>query len=222
MRTKPRFCDADIRRVLRRSLAEEFADDTTTVILDEFGCAGIRADVAVVNGKLHGYEIKSEVDNLDRIENQTRGYGLIFDSVTAVVAAKHVEKLRVMVPNWWGITAVSSERNRPILQQVRKSRKNTAVDAVELGRILWRNEAYAFLKKLDLHHGLRHASAAAIRQRLIESVPLGDIAAEVRRVLKLRKGCPVVEPRTRNGDSCTIEPTAEDRQKNFDWLLSLQ
>jgi len=222
MKTRRRFCDSDIRRVLRRSLAEEFAGDQTTVILDEFGCAGARADIAVVNGKLHAYEIKSEVDTLDRIDNQVRGYGLVFDNVTAVVAVKHVEKLSKKIPTWWGITAVDCDGDHPALRRVRCGKKNPTIDLAALSRLLWRNEAFQFLKRLGHHDDLRRASAAKIRQRIVEEVSIAQVAAEVRRVLKLRGVNLVVQRRIQNGDSCTTEPIAVARQKNLNWLLSLQ
>lgn len=221
-KTRRRFCDRDIRRVLRRILEEEFAGDATTLILDEFGCAGARADIAVVNGKLHGYEIKSEVDSLDRIDNQIRGYGLIFNNVTAVVAVKHVAKLKPKIPQWWGITAVECERGRPALRLIRKGKRNADLDADQVARLLWRDEAYAFLRRLDLHHDLYRAPATKVRQRLVEQVPLAKISAEVRRVLKLRGADPVVQPRPRSDGSYTTEPTAAVRQKNLSWLLSLR
>jgi hypothetical protein len=221
-KAKRRLCDRDIRNVLRRVLEEEFSGDASTVILHEFGCAGARADIAVVNGRLHGYEIKSEVDSLVRIENQVRGYGLIFDNVTAVVAMKHVEKIRPKIPKWWGITAVESTHGRPVLRTVRKGKRNDDQDPRQVARLLWRDEAYSFLRQLDLHQGLYRAPAAKIRQRLVEEVPLSQISAEVRRVLKVRGADPVVQPPPRSGGSYTTAPTAEARQKNLNWLLSLQ
>lgn len=221
---KPRrlFCDGDIRRVLWRSLSKEFSGDATTVILNEFGCAGVRADVAAVNGRLHGYEIKSDLDTLERIESQVKGYSLIFDNVTAVVATKHVEKLKVKIPGWWGIIAVDCERGRPSLRPVRKGKQNKATSTYEVARLLWRDEALAFLKRLELASGLRRAPAMKIRQCLIDQVPPSQIIAEVRRVLKLRTAFPVVQPRPRNDGSYTTAPTAAVHQKNLDWLLSLQ
>ena len=47
------------------------------MILDELGiCRGrVRIDLTVVNGLLHGYEIKSERDTLARLETQADLYG---------------------------------------------------------------------------------------------------------------------------------------------------
>lgn len=54
--------DSDIRPVLRSRLRLKHANDTDTVVIEELGlCRGqVRVDVSVVNGLLHGYEIKSD------------------------------------------------------------------------------------------------------------------------------------------------------------------
>ena len=63
--------DEDIRSVLRARLALEYGTDPSALVLDEFGlaCSSARVDLAVVNGCLHGYEIKSDVDSLARLRS---------------------------------------------------------------------------------------------------------------------------------------------------------
>src|SRR5262245_26146770 len=59
--------DAEIRHALRAYLRARYADKPGTAILDELAiCRGqVRVDLAVVNGSVHGYEIKSDRDTLD-------------------------------------------------------------------------------------------------------------------------------------------------------------
>lgn len=63
------LCDADIRSVLRSRLSFQHAAEADTVVIEELGlCRGqVRVDVSVVNGLLHGYEIKSDRDSLRRL-----------------------------------------------------------------------------------------------------------------------------------------------------------
>ena len=83
-------CDVDIRSALRSRLLAKHAADADTVIIDELGvCRGkVRVDVAVVNGMLHGYEIKSDRDNLRRFSGQVDFYGKVLDRATLVVGEK--------------------------------------------------------------------------------------------------------------------------------------
>ncbi|HET7057847.1 MAG TPA: sce7726 family protein, partial [Nitrospiraceae bacterium] len=69
--------DSDIRRVLRSKLLLKHADELDTVIIEELGlCRGqVRVDLSVVNGLLHGYEIKSDRDSLRRLRSQAELYG---------------------------------------------------------------------------------------------------------------------------------------------------
>ena len=61
--------DSEIRNTLRATLLSEHAGDPTAVVIDELGiCQGsARIDMAVVNGSLNGYEIKSDLDTLARL-----------------------------------------------------------------------------------------------------------------------------------------------------------
>jgi hypothetical protein len=52
--------DVDIRKVLLAHLAEKFCDPSHDLIVQEFGCKSARTDLAVINGALHAFEIKSD------------------------------------------------------------------------------------------------------------------------------------------------------------------
>lgn len=60
--------DYDIRVSLKETLANEHKG-TDTIIVDELPiCWGdARIDLAVINGRINGYEIKSDRDTLDRL-----------------------------------------------------------------------------------------------------------------------------------------------------------
>jgi hypothetical protein len=95
--------DPDIRTALREHLSAVYAGDRDTEIVDEFSVcrAGARADLAVINGHLAGFEIKSHVDRLDRLPSQAGYYGKVFDEMTLVCAPRHVETARRGLPTWW-------------------------------------------------------------------------------------------------------------------------
>src|SRR4051812_45593489 len=78
--------DYDIRQELRQRLRKEHEGDPETLVIEELGlCQGqVRADIAVINGFMHGYEIKSERDTLERLPRQREVYEQCFDAVTLV------------------------------------------------------------------------------------------------------------------------------------------
>jgi hypothetical protein len=55
--------DRDVREALHRKVLKEHHGDADTLVLDELGLrhGTCRVDIAVVNGYLHGYEIKSAI-----------------------------------------------------------------------------------------------------------------------------------------------------------------
>lgn len=181
--------DTEIRAALHARLAGEYADTDTLVVNEMSLCRGTaRADVAVVNGALHGFEIKSEADRLDRLENQQGAYGAIFDAVTLVTCPNHLAKGRAAVPAWWGIETAHVVDGAVQLRRVRKPKSNRNVHAEAVAALLWRDEALAILERHQLIHGLRSKPRRALENALADRLPLSTLAAEVRATLRARDG----------------------------------
>ena len=134
--------DLDIRHSLHAEVARRHAGEPDTLILDELAlCQGqARVDLAVVNGSLNGYEIKSERDTLHRLPGQLDVYGRALDFVTVVVAASHVAAVRNSVPSWWGIWVATGSAGSVKLKETRQPRPNPAVEGVAVAQLLWRDE----------------------------------------------------------------------------------
>ena len=64
--------DAEIRPALRERLIRRHANEADTVLIEELGLrrGKVRVDLTVVNGSLHGFEIKSDRDSLRRLAAQ--------------------------------------------------------------------------------------------------------------------------------------------------------
>src|SRR5689334_9253856 len=94
-----------IRQNLMQRLQNRYLNDPATLILNEMGIrhGAVRADVVVINGRLHGYELKSDVDTLKRLPSQMQEYCAVFERMTLILAGKHLEKALDIVPEWWGI-----------------------------------------------------------------------------------------------------------------------
>lgn len=183
--------EKEIRLALRQRLSDTFGDDQDTLILDELGiCQGaVRIDIAVVNGALHGYEIKSEHDTLYRLPTQEASYSKVFDKVTIVIGKSFLSSIRKSIPSWWGImVAMQDVHGTPQLITKREPRMNTAVDAFALAQLLWREEALELLKEHGLDHGLRTKSRKLLWQALANNISLSDLRTNVREKLVKRKG----------------------------------
>ena len=120
------YNEESLRVSLRRRLAVRHADETGTVLIDELGlCRGsARVDLAVVNGQVHAYEIKSERDDLRRLGTQAALYSKVFDRVTLVCGERHVSQALDTVPPWWAVLRIASVGRNPTFKSVRRGRKN--------------------------------------------------------------------------------------------------
>lgn len=97
--------DNQIRSALKQKLFVQYFRDSETLILDEVGIrhGAARIDLVVVNGTLHGFEIKSDRDTLKRLPKQVRIYNPVLDRITLVVGHRHADEAMQIVPEWWGV-----------------------------------------------------------------------------------------------------------------------
>ena len=165
--------------------------DPDTLVVDELGLlnGGARVDIAVVNGTVHGYELKSASDTLARLPKQIAAYCAVLDYVTLVVAANHANAALEVVPDWWGILiATMNTAGEVELKAQRSARENPSVDPKALARLLWRDEALEELERRGLADGVRSKPRREVYAKLTATVPLSDLRAVVRRQLKRREG----------------------------------
>lgn len=188
-------------------LAEHHGDRDTRV-LNEFqvwyGLA--RVDIAVVNGLLHGFEIKSDRDTLERLPEQARIYSNTLDRVTLVVCEPHLAKAETIVPPWWGITLAlgtgRAGRGAVAFTETRPPQPNPSIDPVSVAALLWCEELLDLLAGLNAARGVRGKSRDVMSRRLAEVLPLPQLGEAVRQALKARGSWRSDAPRTRGGGSC--------------------
>lgn len=71
----------------------------TTTALTELPIANSKADFLMINGKAVVYEIKTELDNLERLESQINDYYLAFDHVAVVTYEENLEAIEKLIAN---------------------------------------------------------------------------------------------------------------------------
>lgn len=182
--------DIDIRRALKKDVLRRHINNPKTLVLDELGLlhGSVRVDVAVVNGMLHGFEIKSDVDSLDRLPNQIDTYGKVLDRATLIVGVKHFEKANEMLPEWWGVKLVKQGSRGGIkFKEIRGNCRNPDISKFALASLLWSDEARSIL----LDHGMLakdlRKPRAHLYQLLADMMPLTDLRGLVRDALKKRE-----------------------------------
>jgi len=179
--------DIDIRRRLRMD-ERLHPSEPDTRIVEELGlCQGVsRVDLAVVNGTIHGYEIKSDRDTLARLPGQSEIYSRVLDYVTIVTAPAHADNVRKVVPEWWGIWAAAENEGGIRLEALRNSVQNPGVNPFALAQLLWRDEALQALIDRGLAAGIRSKSRREIWERLASELTLDELGNTVRECIKSR------------------------------------
>ncbi len=180
--------DIDIRQELVREMHRRHDGEFDTLIVPELGlCQGMaRVDLAVINGAVHGYEIKSEQDTLARLPGQAEIYNRTLEFVTIVASPNHARKISGVVPSWWGIwTAVEGE-NGVSLNTERDSLPNPKIDPFALAQLLWRDEAFQVLSDRGLGRALRSKPRGELWRKLASELTVEDLANVIRECLKSR------------------------------------
>jgi len=180
--------DADVRAALHATELARYEGDPHTRIIDELGIhrGEFRIDVAVVNGALHGYELKSARDTLSRLPAQAAAYSTVFDQVTLVAAECHLWRAAEIVPTWWGLCVAVPGTGGVHLLDERAGVGNPAVDAYSVAQLLWRAEALELLEQHGAARGVRSRPAPYVWAALAERLELPTLRTAVREVLKTR------------------------------------
>ncbi len=209
--------DPDIRRVLRRQLDRAFKTDDTTMIVEELGlCRGtVRVDIAVVNGFLKGYEIKSDKDTLTRLSTQAATYNRIFETMTVVVAERHLRAAEAMIPGWWGVQVATAPRDSSSsirIDDVRSESANPGVDPTLLVQLLWRDEVLDLLDQANASKSLRSKPRRVLWEALAGTVPLPQLQDMVRECLRTRCRWRVDAQQIPRDGTCPPCATSSDSQ----------
>ena len=196
MTTNDKIIRESLREVLKKEIGNYKSEKKLPAeIFEEFGVSHgtARIDFAIINGVMHGYEIKSDRDTLDRLPEQMRQYNTVFDKMTLVVGKRHLYHAVNTVPYWWGIILVKIEKNKIIFQTIREDGENQDQVDVSIARLLWREEALKILEEKNKAKGFRSKNRNMIYDKLVNVVDIATLKDHVRNILLSRKGWRSVE-----------------------------
>lgn len=181
--------DKMLRAALRAKLYARHGDDDDAFVVEELPVArgAVRVDLAVINGRIEGIEIKSHRDNLERFERQAEFYSQALEKVTLVTAEKHLGDAMRIVPAWWSVfVADAGVRGGVTLKRHQQGRLNPHISPVGLVQLLERDELLGILCRLGDDRGLRSADWHRLAAKVIAHVKPADLAAHCRRQIKAR------------------------------------
>lgn len=177
--------DSDIRVPLIAWLRRLHPADDHTEIIEELKVPrpSARVDVAVVNGELAGFEIKSDLDSLRRLETQIPAFCAFFDRVSLVTTKRHLIDSKRTVPQWWGIVTLTDTPG--IFRVVRKARRNPEPQNVSLLYSLTSSELQQMLalKGVACRRAARKDALVSLAQN---SLTFAEIREAARSLIRLR------------------------------------
>lgn len=123
----------------------------------ELGEGYVRADLILCNiERIHVFEIKSDVDTLERLPEQARVYSTIADRVTIVIGLRHLTRALPIVPEWWEVCVAEQTQNGPVaLTQLQRSKLNPKPTRASQVKLLSRRTMQRLATELEPSDGLR-------------------------------------------------------------------
>lgn len=183
--------DRDIRRALHQWLLVKHAKCSDTVIIHELDIPrpSGRVDIALINGRLAGYEIKSSFDTLARLTDQEASFSAVFERMTLVVTRRHCNKSPSAVPDWWEIL----EAGNGSFRVIRRGRQNPALNLESVLYVLSNAELRS------VQHGLGLIVQSRLHKEAIVAAILNTrrrrkMLGLIREALKRRMIAPISAP----------------------------
>ena len=141
--------DKSIRKILISYLK---AKNKEIRIYQEKSVGSSICDVMAVTDCLVGYEIKSDLDNYERLPDQIKAYDQFFDKNYLVVSGKHRVSAADKVPEYWGIICIYNDdidivRYPGINRKMSRRKQLSVLWKVELKNILIKNNMPIYAQK---------------------------------------------------------------------------
>lgn len=119
-----KFCKLDLHRrindlvidgyegeqVLKYRLFKAF-QNSDLVAAYEIKVKNSRVDFLTINGHTTSFEIKSSLDNLDKLEKQSNDYLTAFEFNNIVIHERHLTRCLDIIPKCFGVITVDKERH---------------------------------------------------------------------------------------------------------------
>lgn len=181
--------DNEIRAYLHKLLYTRYKNKPNTLIIDEFSLehGRNRADLVVIGSYIHGYEIKSSKDNLDRLPKQLLQYQKNFQKLSLFVAENHLSEVLQLAPAWCNVFSVHKGPRGGIRSIcIQKGTINRNINSIAIAHILWRSEAISILNKYGITDNLTNKTRSNLYQQITSILSVHQLIDEVRKCLAQR------------------------------------
>ena len=160
----------------------------TTTALTEIAIAKSKADFILINGKAVVYEIKTELDNLERLESQIDDYYKAFEHVAVVTYEKNLKQLKKVLDNIDRPVGIYVLRKNGKLGTVRKPQKYTGdLDKEIIFKLLRKSEyEYIIAQQYGYLPEVTQFQYYSTCKKMFLQIPIEESYLQVLRILKKR------------------------------------
>lgn len=160
----------------------------TTTALTEMSIAKSKADFVLINGKAVVYEIKTELDNLERLSSQIDDYYKAFDHVAVVTYEKNLSQLQKVLESIDKPVGIYILRRNGKLGTIQKPQRYTGdLDREVIFKLLRKSEYEEIIVRRYGHlpevTQFRYYSAC---KRMFLQIPVEESYLLVLKILKMR------------------------------------
>ncbi len=161
--------------------------DNSTIVVDEMciNNSSVRADVVAINGELHCFEIKSDVDTFKRLENQMNNYLEIFDKIYFITTEKHITKITDTLPECVGVYVIHKKNRNISFEEFKKPLLNSARNIFKVLNLLWNVELKHLVKSLQIK-GFTKMQNQELYEKILDLMNEKELHFYIRSILKMR------------------------------------
>ena len=156
-----------------------------SIFINELGLCKGKAivDIAMINKHFFAYEIKSQSDDLRRLEKQVPIYNNIFHYVSVIVAEKHLKRIQGVIPKWWGIYVISDSNGIDLLVN---PQRNNSISLYNIAQLLWNDELISIINNMNIKYRKKY-SKDYLCQILAENMTSKEIINIVKQCFSARR-----------------------------------
>lgn len=197
----------------------------TTIALTELPIGNSKADFVMINGKGVVYEIKTELDNLDRLDSQIQDYYKAFTHIFIVTYQENLEKLEKNLNDKIGLIVLTK---RNALKVIRESQECFQyLDYDTIFRILRKKEFEGIIEK----NGMELPKVSQFDYyteclKLLKNINILNLQHLMLKQLKTRMRVEVVEASIKMPDELKFliyfDTSLKENYKQMDAILNKQ
>ena len=142
-------------------------------------------------GVLHGIELKSDLDTLERLRDQARAARPRFRRLVLVVGERHYASAVEALPRWWGVWLARETDTGPELitdiSPAREAKENPRFNRLAQSKLLWKAELKTLLAREGIDLDGPPETRSGLAKVAASELTVGTVEAEIVRALQARR-----------------------------------